>query len=196
MKRHVLSSPVVSLPFIGILALAIGLCATAHGQTPAEDRAAVSRLLDALKAAPDEQTAAGLEGRLEETWLRAGTPAVTLLIGRGLRSMRAGDDDDAIRSFSDAIALQPDAAEAWHRRALARYHAGDVSGAIRDLEDAVRLEPRDFSAFRTLADIAANRDDWKGAYAAWQKLLDIDPKTPGGEERLRVLKRKAVGEDT
>ncbi len=94
------------------------------------------------------------------------------------------------------LRLQPDVGEAWHQRALARYHAGDVNGAIRDLEETVRLEPRDFSAFRTLADIAAAREDWKGAYAAWQKVHGIDPKTPGGEERLRLLKRKALGEDT
>ena len=55
---------------------------------------------------------------------------------------------------------------------------------------------RDFAAFRTLADIATAREDWKGAYAAWQKVMELDPKTPGGEERLRVLKRNAVGEDT
>ena len=72
----------------------------------------------------------------------------------------------------------------------------DVTGAIQDLEETVHLEPRNFAAFRTLADIAAAREDWKGAYAAWQKVMELDPKTPGGEERLRLLKRKAVGEET
>jgi tetratricopeptide (TPR) repeat protein len=86
--------------------------------------------------------------------------------------------------------------EAWRQRALARYHQGDVNGAIRDLEQTVQLEPRDFAAFRTLADISTARQDWKGAYAAWQKVMELDPKTPGGEARLRELKRKAVGEET
>jgi tetratricopeptide (TPR) repeat protein len=174
----------------------LGLCAAAHAQTPADKRASIDHLLDALKAAPDERTAAALEGQLEQNWVRAGTPAVTLLMSRGIRSLEAGQTDEAVDSFSDAITLQPDAGEAWHQRALARYHAGDVNGAIHDLEETVRLEPRDFSAFRTLADIAAARDDWKGAYAAWQKVMELDPKTPGGEERLRLLKRKAVGEET
>jgi cytochrome c-type biogenesis protein CcmH/NrfG len=137
-----------------------------------------------------------VEGQLEQTWLRAGSPAVTLLLGRGLRTLQAGQDDEAVDSFSDAITLQPEVAEAWHQRAVARYHSGDVAGAIRDLEETVRLEPRDFMAFRTLADIAAAREDWKGAYTAWQKVMELDPKTSGGEERLRLLKRKALGEDT
>lgn len=172
------------------------LSAAAHAQSPAEKRANVDHLLDALRTAPDEQAASMLETKLEQTWLRAGTPAVTLLMSRGLRSMQANETDEAVSSFSDAITLQPDVAEAWHQRALARYHAGDVNGAIHDLEETVRLEPRDFSAFRTLTEISTARDDWKGAYAAWQKVMELDPKTPGGEERLRLLKRKAVGEDT
>ncbi|MEA2737852.1 MAG: hypothetical protein QOH05_1159 [Acetobacteraceae bacterium] len=189
----------VAVWFFGLLVAA--QAPSAHAQSsaepsPAERRAATDRLLDALKVAPDEQSAVGLEGQLEQTWLRSGSPAVTLLMSRGLRSLQAGQDDEAVGSFSDAITLQPDVAEAWRQRALARYHAGDVNGAIHDLEETVRLEPRDFAAFRTLTDIATGREDWKGAYAAWQKVMELDPKTPRGEERLRLLKRRAVGEDT
>jgi tetratricopeptide (TPR) repeat protein len=181
---------------LAVAACLLGLCVAVHAQSPGEKHRATDHLLDALKAAPDEQAAAMLEGQLEATWLRAGSPAVTLLMSRGLRSMQAGETDEAVNSFSDAITLQPDVAEAWRQRALARYHAGDINGAIHDLEETVRLEPRDFAAFRTLTDIATAREDWKGAYAAWQKVMELDPKTPGGEERLRLLKRKALGEET
>jgi cytochrome c-type biogenesis protein CcmH/NrfG len=164
---------------------------------PAPDkRTTTDRMLDALKAAPDEQEAARLEGQVMHTWMQAGTPAVSLLMSKGLRALQAGQDSDAVDSFSDAITLSPDLAEAWRQRAIARYHSGDVNGAIGDLQETVTLEPRDFAAFRTLADIAAAREDWKGAYAAWQKVMELDPKTPGGDERLRELKRHAVGEDT
>ncbi|PPQ26673.1 tetratricopeptide repeat protein [Rhodopila globiformis] len=168
-----------------------------QADTPAaRRRAAVNRLLDALKTAPDEQAAMMLEEQVQQIWLHAGTPAVTLLISRGLRSLQAGQTDEAVDSLSDAIILQPDDAEAWHQRAIARFHAGDVTGAIRDLEETIKLEPRNFAAFRTLSEIAASRQDWKGAYAAWQKVLEIDPRTPGGEEKLRDLRKHALGEDT
>ena len=72
---------------------------------------------------------------------------------------------------------------------------GRIGEVRRRLEETVRLEPRDFSAFHTLADIATAREDWKGAYAAWQKVMEIDPKTPGGEERLKDLRRHALGEE-
>lgn len=156
------------------------------------DRAA---LLDALQAAPDETLAMHIEARLRQMWLEAGSPAVTLLMSRGLRELEAGQTDEAIEAFSDAIALDPTLAAAYHQRALAKFHAGDTQGAIRDIEATLQREPRDFAALRSLAEIAAAREDWKGAYAAWQKLLEIDPKTPGAATRLQDLKRRALGEE-
>jgi tetratricopeptide (TPR) repeat protein len=179
-----------------IAAWLLGLLAEAHAQSPADKQAATNRMLDALKTAPNEQAASELEEQVLRTWVQAGTPAVTLLMSRGLRLLQAGQDDEAIESFTDAITLSPDVAEAWRQRAIARHQAGDMPGAIHDLQETIKREPRDFAAFRTLAEIAIAREDWKGAYVAWQKVMELDPKTPGGEERRRELKRKAVGEDT
>ncbi len=193
-RLAVVATLAVALPFTRLSAPAYA--EAAGGQAAGDKRANLDRMLDALKAAPDEQTASLLEQRVLHSWIEAGTPAVTLLMSRGLRLLQAGQDDDAVKSFTDAITLAPDVAEAWRQRAIARYHAGDVANAIRDLQETVTREPRDFAAFRTLAEIATAREDWKGAYAAWQKVMELDPKTPGGDERLRLLKRRAVGEDT
>ena len=110
-------------------------------------------------------------------------------------TLKAQQYDKAIGSFTDAITLKPDFAEAFRQRAVARYQAGDTPGAVADLGETVRLEPHNFLAYHVLADIASAREDWKAAYLAWQKVLEIDPQTQGGQERLRDLKVKAVGED-
>lgn len=172
------------------------LPALALAQSPAQKRGEVNKLLDDLKAAPTEAIAAMLEQRIETLWATSGSPAVTLLMARGMHELKAGADQDAIEDFGDAIVLDPGLAEAYRERALARYHAGDTAGAVADLEAAVQHEPRDFAAYQTLAAIAQAREDWKAAYAAWQKVMEIDPKTPGGEDRLKELKRKALGEET
>ncbi|MBN8873377.1 MAG: tetratricopeptide repeat protein, partial [Rhodospirillales bacterium] len=164
----------------------------APGSNKPADRAF---LLDALKAAPDEAAASQIEARLRQMWLEAGSPAVTLLMSRGLREVQAGQPDAAIDTFSDALALDPDLVAGYHQRALARFRAGDSAGAIRDLQEVLRREPRSFAALRSLSDIAAAREDWKAAYAAWQKLLEVDPKTPNGTARLQDLKRRALGEE-
>jgi tetratricopeptide (TPR) repeat protein len=160
-----------------------------------EKRAALDKMLDALRTAPTEQAASALEDRIRQSWLEAGTPAVTLLMSRGLREANAGASDEAVSVFSDAIVLDPTLAEAWHQRAIARVHAGDTVGAVRDLQQTLKLEPRHFGAWRTLARVAEGREDWKAAYDAWRHVLDIDPRTPNGEERLKDLKRKAFGDN-
>src|SRR6185437_9143709 len=128
-----------------------------------------------------------IEVQLRQLWANAGSPAVTLLMSRGLRELKAGENDQAIEDFGAAVTLDPTLAEGYHQRAIARYHAGDTPGAIADLEAALRQEPQDFAALETLSHIAEARENWKGAYDAWQKVLEIDPKTPGGEDRLKEL---------
>lgn len=159
-------------------------------------KAAIDRLLDALKAAPSEEAAAPLEAQITQLWLHAGTPAVMLLMARGVRELQAKAPQDAAEDLGAVITLQPNFAEAYDQRAIARFATGDLQGAIADLQQALEHEPRDFGAFRTLEQIAESREDWKSAYAAWQRLLAIDPKTPGGEDKLKDLRRRALGDET
>jgi tetratricopeptide (TPR) repeat protein len=179
-----------------LLILAVLLVPLAgHAQTPAEKKAAIAQMLDALKVAPNEEMAGVLETRLRRLQLDASTPAVTLLMARGLRDLAARQYDDAIEVFSDAITLDPDHAEAWHQRAVAKYRAGDTIGAVRDIDETLRREPRSFAAFRTLTEIAMALEDWRAALAAWEKVLEIAPRLPGAEDRLKDLRRKAFGTD-
>ncbi len=163
---------------------------------PAQHRAAINALLDQLKAARSQAEAAPLEQRIVQAWLEQGSPAVALLVTRGLRNLRAGAHQDALEDFDAVIALDPAFAEAWHRRAIARFELGDTRGAIRDIEETLRREPRNFAALRTLSRIAESRQDWKGAYTAWQKMLETDPQAPGGADKLKDLKRRAFGDTT
>lgn len=178
-----------------VLALAGALWA-GGAAAQSQSRAALDQMLAALKAAPTEQDAAVLEARITQMWLEAGTPAVTLLMSRGLRDLQAGADQEAEEDFDSVLALDPDLPAGYDRRAIARYQQGDVSGAIRDIEETLKREPRSFVALRDLAHIAEARKDWRGAYAAWQKVLEIDPKTPGGQDKLKDLQRRAFGEAT
>jgi tetratricopeptide (TPR) repeat protein len=183
-----------TVPILCALML-LGSATVGRAQSAGETKADIDALLNALKAAPNEQTASLLEDRLQRVWLRSGSAVTTLLMSRGLRSLKAEQYDEAIGSFTDAITLKPDFAEAFRQRAIARYQSGDTPGAVADLGETVRLEPHSFLAYHVLADIASAREDWKAAYLAWQKVLEIDPRTQGGQERLRDLKVKAVGED-
>ncbi len=153
-------------------------------------------MLNALRTAPDAATAGALEARIKQSWLDAGTPAVTLLMSRALREAGAGTDQEALDDLDAVLDLDPSQPEAWHRKAIVHYHMGDVPAAIRDIEEAVQIEPRQFEAFQTLSRIAEAREDWKGAFAAWQKAIDLDPNMPGGKEHLEELRHRAFGQET
>jgi tetratricopeptide (TPR) repeat protein len=177
-----------------ILALLL-LPALASAQSVQEKRANLDKMLDSLRTAPNEQVASALEQKVRQLWVESSTPAVTLLMSRGLHETNGGSADEAVSVFSDAIILDPTMAEAWHERAIARFKVGDSVGAVRDIQETLKLEPRHFGAWQTLERIAEGRQDWKAAYDAWQHVLDIDPRTPNGDDKLKDLKRKAFGDN-
>jgi tetratricopeptide (TPR) repeat protein len=173
------------------------LAASAWAQPrPDPRRAELDTMLSALKVAPSEQEAATLEGRIRQAWMQAGSAAATLLMGRGIRDLQNDADDEAIDDFDAALALEPELADAYHRRAMARFALGDYPGALADLEATLKREPRHFAALKTLSRIAEARDDFKGALAAWRKVLELSPKTPDGQERLKLLQKKVLGEES
>ena len=178
-----------------LLVLLLFLSVHAHAQ-PAERRAALEKMLDLLRTAPDEHVATALESRIQQAWAQAGTPAVNLLVSKGLKELAAKEPAVALTAFSDAIVLDPTMAEAWHQHGIASYLAGDMAGAARDLRETLKLEPRHFGAWRTLERLAETQENWKAAYDAWQHVLDIDPRTEDGEDKAKELKKKAFGDNT
>jgi tetratricopeptide (TPR) repeat protein len=157
-------------------------------------KASTDALLNALKAAPSEDAAAAIEGQVRSAWAAAASPAIRLLLSRGRRELAEGAPADSLQSYDAALDMEPDLIEAWRGRAAARLHSGDTGGAIRDLQEVIKREPRDFDAWQDLSRIAESRGDWHAAYGAWQKLLEIDPKSPGGQDRLKELRHHAIGE--
>ncbi len=135
-----------------------------------------------------------MEARIGELWQQSGGPAVALLLQRGARDLSSGAEVEAVADFDAAVALEPDLAEAYARRSVARFQNGDVAGALHDAEAALKREPRHFGVWRSLSQFQEARGDLAGALAAWRKLLEVDPKTSEAQERLRELARKVEGE--
>ncbi len=166
-------------------------------RNPAEARRAdLDRAFEALRTAPDEQGAAIVEARIRALWAKAATPAVSLLIQRGMRNVQADLPAEALEDFDAAIVLAPDFPEAWFLRAQAYARGGDAAAAARDLQEVLRLEPRHWGALLSLAALQAERGEAQAALRSLRAALAINPKMPGGEERLRDLRRKAEGEAT
>lgn len=169
------------------------LTGPAWAETPKDH---VDALLNQLRTAPTEEAAADLEQQLLTAWVDQATPALKLLLVRGTRELNEGNPSAAFDSFDAVLDLDPDLLEGWRGRAQARLRLGDGAGATRDILELLRRQPRDVLALKDLSRIAEARGDWKGAFSAWQKVLDADPLTASGRERLRELRRRALGEVT
>ena len=189
-------TPVTILPLAVLLAGGGALLAGAAAAQTASPQVVTDHMMTALQQATDSTAASIIEAHLRVYLLKTATPAVSLLVERGNRELGASQSGEAITDFSSAIDLQPELAELYRLRALARFQGNDYPGAVRDLEQAVHTEPRDFVAFDDLSHMAEQHGDAKGAYTAWKKLLELDPKTEGGDARLDELRRKAYGQPT
>lgn len=155
----------------------------------------LDKAFDALRTAPDEAGATFVEGRIRQLWASAATPSVTLLMNRGIKNMQSQLPGEALEDFDAALTLAPDYAEAWLMRAQAYSRAGDPAAAARDLQEALRLEPRHWLALLTLSSIQDEAGDAEGALRSLRAALALNPKMPGGETRLRDLRRKAEGDE-
>ncbi len=153
-------------------------------------------MLSGLQTAPNEEAATAIENRVRQLWLQGGSAAATLLMNRGLRDLSNEAAEEAEHDFDAVLVLEPELPDAYYRRALARFGLGDYAGALADIEQTLKREPRHFAALQSLSRIAEARDDFKGALAAWKKVLELSPKTKDGEERRKILARKAFGEAT
>ncbi len=158
--------------------------------------ATIDRLLGMLKVAPDEDTAGAVERSIQGQWVNQATPATKLLLLHGLTALGENQPADALDDFDAALDLQPDLQEGWLGRAKARAQMGDPAGATRDIAEVMKREPRQFEALEDLSHIAEQRGDYKGALEAWTRAMDLDPKTPGGADRLKELKLKVFGQNT
>lgn len=164
---------------------------------PAEARRAeLDRAFAALRTAPDEAGAALVEGRIRALWAEGASPAVGLLLRRGARNLEAHLPAEALDDYDAAITLAPDFPDSWFFRALAARGAGEPAAAARDLQEALRLEPRHWPALVSLAGLLEEAGDAAGALRSFEAALAINPRMPGGEARLRELRRKAEGDAT
>lgn len=166
--------------------------ATAPAQTPAQRD--LDRAFDALRTAPDAEGAQLAESMIRQAWARQASPAVALLLNRGIRTLRGGAAGDALEDFDAAILLEPGLPDAWHWRAQAHAAVGDRLATATDLREALRLEPRHFPALVSLARLQEDARDARGALRSFRAALEIHPHMPGGAARLRELTRQAEGE--
>src|SRR5947207_2344928 len=78
-------------------------------------------LFEALKAAPDADSAKLVEGRIWALWLASGSDTADLLMTRVKSAIDEKDSTVALQLLDAVIDLKPDYVEAWNRRATIHF---------------------------------------------------------------------------
>ncbi|HMB11983.1 tetratricopeptide repeat protein [Saliniramus sp.] len=162
---------------------------------PARNDATLDDLFVRLGEAEGAAEARGVVLMINRRWLRSGSDTADLLMTRARQAMRERDDALAVELLDRIIAMQPDWAEAWNRRAVAFHRLGDPLAAMADIHRTVTLEPRHFSAWAGLGHILREIGDEAAALASYEQALSLYPTMPRLEPIVETLRRDLYGLD-
>jgi tetratricopeptide (TPR) repeat protein len=152
-------------------------------------------LFEALKAAPDADSAKLVEGRIWALWLASGSDTTDLLMNRVKSAMDNKDNALAIKLLDAVTRLKPDYVEGWNRRATLRFAEKDFGGALADIREVLAREPRHFGALSGLGVIMQELGEDKLALEAFRRALAVNPNLQKIPDFAKTLSEKVEGRD-
>ena len=155
----------------------------------------LDRLFDALKLAPDNESAKYVENRIWAMWIATDSDTTTLLMSRVKVAVDAKDLDLGIRLLTAIIDIKPDYLEAWNRRATIYYMKKDFNDSLSDIHEVLKREPRHFGALSGLGMIMQELGDDKHALEAFRRALAVHPRLEHIPDLVKQLNEKVEGRD-
>jgi tetratricopeptide (TPR) repeat protein len=152
-------------------------------------------LFQALKIAPDAESAKAIENRIWALWTVSGSDTCNVLMDRAKAATDAKDYALAIKLLNAVVELKPDYVEGWNRRATVYFLMKDFGHALADIREVLAREPRHFGAWSGLGLILQEIGDDKHALEAYRKALAIDPHLEHLPDTVKTLREKVEGED-
>jgi len=150
-------------------------------------------LFEALKLAPDEESAKAIENRIWALWLASGSDTADLLMSRVKQAADAKQYDLALRLLGSIIEIRPNYIEAWNRRATVYFLKKDYSNSLADIRQVLRREPRHFGALAGLGTILTEIGDERHALDAFRRALAVHPHLNGIADEVKTLTDKVEG---
>ncbi len=155
----------------------------------------LDRLFDALKIAPDDESAKFVENRIWALWMNSTSDTANLLMGRVKTAVEAQDLDLAIKLLNAIIDIKPDFTEAWNRRATVYYAKKELGRALDDIRQVLTREPRHFGALSGLGIILQEMGDERHALDVFRRALAIHPHLERIPDVVKKLTDKIDGRD-
>lgn len=179
---------------ISAIALLLGL--TLAGPAAADQRdPRLDDLFAQLKDAGDVHAAEVIEESIWHIWLESDDQAVRLLMADGLAAMGRQDYRAALGKFDQIVAIAPDFAEGWNKRATVNYLIGNYQGSLADIDKTLALEPRHFGALSGRGLVYMELDEERLALESFEAALQVHPLLPGAGQHAQSLRRRLHDRD-
>jgi tetratricopeptide (TPR) repeat protein len=157
-------------------------------------QSSMDQLFERLAASGTEIEANSLAEQIARLWSRSGSDTLDLLMERVQSAMQAQQGEIALDILDSVLALKPDWAEAYSRRAAVHFQRKDFDGAMRDLRQTLSLEPRHFQALAGIGLIFQQGGNDKQALAAFREALKINPHLKGIKQAAERLATDTDGQ--
>jgi tetratricopeptide (TPR) repeat protein len=150
------------------------------------------RLMPMLKD-PDGIVRRHAEQAIWSVWGRSGNAEIDRLFRAGVGQLGRNEVEQAIDTFTRVVDNLPGFAEAWNKRATARFLAGDLAGAMDDCEHALSLVPDHFGSLAGYGHIYFRLDDLDMAILYWQRALEVNPNLDSVARSIEAAEKILVG---
>ena len=152
-------------------------------------------LFDALKAAPDEESARAVESRIWAIWMKTPSDTVALLMTRARVALEQHDADVALKLLDAIIKLHPDYTEAWMKHTTQNNMRGGGARAGGGGGGGRRRGPRRGGARAGRGGILEDSGDDMHAREVFRRALAINPHLEKVPEMGKTLTEKVEGRD-
>ncbi|QTL02884.1 tetratricopeptide repeat protein [Aquabacter sp. L1I39] len=158
-------------------------------------RGQLDALFEALKIAPDDESAKAVGNRIDAIFAQSGSASADLLMARAELAAGAKEYDLAVELLNSVLTIAPDHLGALARRATIFYVQDDYADALSDISEVLAREPRHYTALFGLALIMRELGDDKAALAAARRALAINPHLEGAKDMVKELAVTVDGRD-
>jgi Flp pilus assembly protein TadD len=142
-----------------------------------------SRLFD-----DDERVRGAAEAAIWAVWSRSGDAATDRLFQRGLEQMRDGRLRMAVDTFSRVIAMRPEFAEGWNKRATVYFMLGEDDLSLKDCDEVVKRNPAHFGVLAGYGQIYLRKGELQLALDYFEQALATNPNMTGVQASIEALR--------
>ena len=122
--------------------------------------------------------------------VQAEAQSVKAHVDKGIALLEAGQYDQALKEFNQALKLKPNDPALYDLRGVALRGKGQDDQALQDFNQALQLDPKYARAYRNRAMIYYDKSDFANAQADLEQAQSLGYKVD--EDFLKLVKRKAA----